>query len=82
MLAGLSAYELAEWMAYFEAEPWGEERADLRSGIIASTLANVNRARDTPPYSPRDFMPYSRADQHITEDEIARRLDNFMRVYH
>lgn len=82
MLADMSALSLAEWMAYFELDPWGEERADLRSGIIASTLANINRGRNTPAFSPLDFMPYTRVDRHISEAEIERKLDNFMRKYH
>ena len=48
--------EFAEWRAFFELEPWGEERADLRAGIIASTIANVNRSKGKA-FSPGDFMP-------------------------
>ena len=59
MLARMSSRELTEWMAYFTIEPWGEERADLRAGIVASVIANVNRdPRKRPrPYRPEDFMP-------------------------
>lgn len=49
--------EFAAWQAYALLEPFGEERADLRAGIIASTIANVNRGRATPPFRPKDFMP-------------------------
>lgn len=57
----MSAQEFDEWWSYFQVEPFGEERADLRMGIIASTLANINRdAKARPePYRPLDFMPYS-----------------------
>jgi hypothetical protein len=34
-------HELAEWAAYYQCEPFGEERADLRAGIVASVIANV-----------------------------------------
>lgn len=82
MLAGLSAYQLSEWMAYFEVEPWGEERADVRSGLICSVLANLNRdnARNPRPYSALDFMPYVHhtQDGNITEQEIERRINAFM----
>lgn len=51
-------------MAYFQFEPWGEERADLRSGIVASTIANVNRGKNTPAFKPEDFMPkYEEAEK-------------------
>lgn len=46
-------------MAYYELEPFGEERADLRSGIVASTVANAHRdpKRRRKPFRPLDFMP-------------------------
>lgn len=56
LLTRVSSRELTEWMAYYELEPFGEERADLRAGIIASTVANVNRAKGKA-YQPQDFMP-------------------------
>jgi hypothetical protein len=45
----------AEWLAFFRVSPWGEYRADLRAGIIASTVATMNSTgRHT--YKPSDFM--------------------------
>ena len=44
LLSRTTSRELSEWMVYYELEPFGEERADLRAGIVASTVANVNRA--------------------------------------
>lgn len=38
-------------------DPMGGEREDLRSGIIAATIANVNRGKDSSPFEPSDFMP-------------------------
>lgn len=48
--------EFARWVEYFKLEPWGEERADLRAGIIAATIANVNRGGGKAA-TPQDFMP-------------------------
>lgn len=46
-------------MAYYGIEPFGEERADWRAGIVASTVANT--ARDPKvqrePFTPQEFMP-------------------------
>lgn len=46
-------------MAYAGLEPFGEERADLRAGIVASVVANTARdpkvQRD--PFTPQEFMP-------------------------
>ena len=66
MLAEISSALFAEWLAYSRIEPWGEERADLRAGIVASTIANVNRGKKGKEFSPADFMP-----KFETEDEDA-----------
>lgn len=51
----LSSRQLSEWMAYDRLEPFGEERADLRAGVVASVIANVNRGKKGKAYSPQDF---------------------------
>lgn len=47
------------WMAYDRIEPFGPGRADLRTGILASVIANVNRdpKQRRQPYTPADFIP-------------------------
>lgn len=57
LLSRISSRELSEWRAYCALEPFGEERADLRAGIVASTMANVFRKSGTKPYKAQDFMP-------------------------
>jgi hypothetical protein len=57
LLARTTIREREEWAAYFALEPFGEERADLRSAIVASTVANANRGRKTPAFKASDFMP-------------------------
>lgn len=57
MLESITSTQLSEWMAYYELDPWGGERADLLAGIIASTIANCNRAKNQPAFKPKDFMP-------------------------
>ena len=59
--ATLSYSEFQEWCLYYQVEPWGEDRADLRAGIVASTIANYAgkvRADGADPALPADFMPY------------------------
>tara|TARA_Y100001973_G_C5143640_1_gene304229 strand:+ start:311 stop:574 length:264 start_codon:yes stop_codon:yes gene_type:complete len=59
LLDSLDSRELSEWIAFHtHIEPIGETRADLRTGIVASTLANVNRGKNRQPYKAVDFMPY------------------------
>lgn len=61
MLAALDSYELTEWLAFWEIEHLDgpDDRADLRAGIIASTIANAHRNPDTTPepFAPFDFVP-------------------------
>jgi Protein of unknown function (DUF4035) len=49
--------EYLNWQAYFALDPFGEERADYRAGIIAATIANVHRAKGQKAFTPPDFMP-------------------------
>ncbi len=59
LLDRISTHELDEWLAYYQLEPWGEERADLRAGIVASTIANFRpfRKRKSKSFKPKHFMP-------------------------
>ena len=63
--------EYREWQAYFKINPFGEYRDDLNSAIVASTIANVNRGKHSPPYKPKDFMPkFNKKSKQMTDDEI------------
>lgn len=55
----MSAREFGEWMAFYRLEPFGEDRADLRMGILAALTANIARdeKRRRDPYEVDDFMP-------------------------
>ena len=78
LLARISSRELSEWMAYYELEPWGEERADLRAGIIASAMANVWGAKT----KPADFMPnFDNEEMRVESTELLRaKLEMFARA--
>jgi len=50
------------WEAYYRIDPWGEERADIRSAIIAYTFALAHSKRGRKPKLV-DFMPnYERVE--------------------
>lgn len=53
--ARIDAAEFSEWMAFEQIDPSGEWRADLRSGMIAATVAVAHGAKDV---SPSDFMMF------------------------
>ena len=61
MLRQTTALELTEYMAMEQIDgPIGEVRADLRTGIIASAVANHGMSPPKTPTKPMDFMPYAR----------------------
>lgn len=45
-------------MDYYELEPWGEERADLRIGTLAAATVNLHLKKGAKPFRAPDFMPY------------------------
>ena len=57
LLASIEMDELLDWMAYERLEPFGEERADVRSAIHTATLINVHRGQHSRPVTPSDVMP-------------------------
>lgn len=64
-------------MCYYELEPWGEEKADLRAGIIASTVANTARdpKKQQRPFTPADFMP--RQTEQRDPEELLRVVEQW-----
>lgn len=52
----MPAQDFFEFMLFERMEPFGDRRHDLQAGIIAATIANVNRGKDTEAYVPSDFM--------------------------
>ncbi len=65
LLARIDSRELSEWNAFFELEPWGCEMEDWRTGLVASTIANVNRdpKKQRKPFEPDDFMPQRKRER-------------------
>jgi hypothetical protein len=53
MLARMGSDEFSEWLAFYQLEPFGDYRADYRSGVVASTFAEVRiSAKDASPFQP------------------------------
>lgn len=59
MLGELRPSELGMWQAMYVVDPWGEERGDLRAGIVASSIANWagKTMRKGETVAPLDYMP-------------------------
>jgi len=52
----MGARLFAEWKAFYALDPFGEERADLRMGVIAAILSNIYRRKGRRRKTPADFM--------------------------
>lgn len=57
LLETVSAEELTLWRAYDLKQPIGDWRHDLGHAVVASTVANVNRGKNSEAYKYADFMP-------------------------
>lgn len=66
------------WWGEYCRSPWGELRQDTGFGIVAATLANVNRGKNTPPFKPADFMPWHEAPKADEPEEDER--DRILRM--
>lgn len=76
----IDAHEFAEWMAFDRICPFGDERADLRAGIIASTIANCAAFGKKRTFKPSDFMPeFDRKPK--TLDELEARFKLFVGLH-
>ena len=47
---------MAEWIAYASLEPIGEDKADLRFGMLMALIQNRHRGKNEPVAKPEQFM--------------------------
>lgn len=58
MIQEMTWDQLLGWYEYYSVEPFGEERADLRLGIMASLFVNANSDTSKSGVArPEDFIP-------------------------
>jgi len=76
----MSAQEFHDHYADYCESPWGEDRADHRSGIVAATIANVNRGKNQKPFKVRDFMPYAKPEEQADTEQTFDDLQAFIGV--
>jgi hypothetical protein len=55
VLREMDAEEFGWWAALYRTDPWGEERADARHGILCALVANALGGKKK--YKPIDFIP-------------------------
>jgi hypothetical protein len=65
----MSSHEFTEWLAYYDLEPFGEERADLRQAMTTSGVHNLLQAKTKHPRwtKPDDFMPFKDKPDPVVE---------------
>lgn len=66
--------EYTAWLAFYEVEPFGDVRADLRAGIVSALIARTMGGRRDA--SPLDYMPIVEADRQEREKEMTQRERN------
>ena len=87
LLAETTSAELTEWAVFYEMEPFGPERGDLQAGIVAATVANVNRdaKKQKKPYTAHDFMPKfegaAEAKAPKSPEELRRKWELVMQAF-
>jgi hypothetical protein len=75
LLAAVPGAELTEWAAYERMTgPLGPARVDMAAGIVAATVANVNRGKGKRSYKPADFMPKFDRIRHSGADAMRKAL--------
>jgi hypothetical protein len=82
MLREIGSRQLHEWLSFGNLEGFGEKRADMRMGIVASLVANVNRdpKRKPSPFKPTDFIPKLKEDEaRQQESELRANLERMSR---
>lgn len=57
MLQSIPSRQLGEWMAYYELEPFGQDRADIPAAVVAAQVANTIPRKGGRAVSPNDYLP-------------------------
>jgi len=59
--ARMTAEEFGLWLAFYDLDPFGDQRGDLQAGVVAAAIANYAgkvRSNGAGPASPTEFMPF------------------------
>ena len=71
----MPAHVWDDWLWYAKREPFGEERDDLRAGIVASVVANaMGRKKGQKAFKPKDFIPIFTPRKPKTPDALFEKL--------
>lgn len=75
----IGSTEFAEWLAFYQLEPFGDERADLRAAIMPFLFATAFRKRGKTRPSMDDFMVSSMLSDSTDEPMAVREMEMTLR---
>jgi hypothetical protein len=80
-----------EWRTYWELEPWGEEREDMRNAHVVATLLNIfARKRHPSPWKMAEVLLHfggdeeveaAKADPVAAREKIRRTMELLMLIF-
>lgn len=85
MLDSISLGMLLEWAAFESIDPSSEQRSDVRAAMVACTVANSLRGKNSRRYTLDDFMPrYDQEKRRQTPEQMKAvamaYVENFRRI--
>lgn len=73
LLEELTSPEYADWLAFAQLEPIGDERADIRSAMSTVALVNIQGPKQKARLE--QFLPFRTAEKPQTPDELLRKAE-------
>ena len=81
MLQRIDSRTLAEYMALEFIDPHGPIRGDIQAGVVASTIANVNRGSGSSPFTITDFLPFKDdSDNKMDEEKMMSQMEALVKL--
>jgi len=77
LLCRLGADELSEWMAFFQLEPFGSEREDVRAAMLCSLFASAWSGRKHKRWQLYDFFPNLKVREAPDSESVRMRFRMF-----
>lgn len=78
LLPQLTSRQIAEWMAYFQLKPFGQDHTDFLIAQLTTEFTNRNRGKNEKQYKVADFLPLHRTPP-MSTDEIRQTIRNVLR---
>lgn len=75
----MTSWEFSHWVALYQMDPWGEERADLRNAMVCATLANIHRGKGSKRVTIGDYMPRFGEDVKESTETMLAKARHMMR---